>query len=421
MTVGERIAQLRKEHTLSQEELGEQLNVSRQAIYKWERNASLPEIEKLIALSKLFGVSVGYLLGVEEQHAQSDPETAPGELSEQQTKLAEEIASRYIAALPQTAKRKKWPYVAAAAAAVAVLLALSTLNGKLNRLDQQYQNLQNSIVNIQDTVSNQIGGISNRVEEVLKSQNTLTADYSTELLRADPAAGTVTFALRAVPKTYVDSMQAVFSADTGTSTSAETTDTTPSGQEFSAELTCPLTDDIRLNVTFLSGDKKETQLLMQYDSLYSGSFPSVSVEAYNLMYHKVSSDGLLTLQGQFFTADDSHLAAPIINETLPPAEIVSLRVGLFLNQRLLAWAEPGAQPDSFHGDYPGTFYHLPMLEITLHPGDLLCPAAVIEDSCGRTSVVPGSWFWWDQSSGELTWADYEAVNAADQSAENWQF
>ena len=51
MTVGERIAQLRKEHTLSQEELGEQLNVSRQAIYKWERNASLPEIEKLIALS----------------------------------------------------------------------------------------------------------------------------------------------------------------------------------------------------------------------------------------------------------------------------------------------------------------------------------------------------------------------------------
>ena len=207
MTVGERIAQLRKEHTLSQEELGEQLNVSRQAIYKWERNASLPEIEKLIALSKLFGVSVGYLLGVEEQHAQSDPETAPGELSEQQTKLAEEIASRYIAALPQTAKRKKWPYVAAAAAAVAVLLALSTLNGKLNRLDQQYQNLQNSIVNIQDTVSNQIGGISNRVEEVLKSQNTLTADYSTELLRADPAAGTVTFALRAVPKTYVDGMQ----------------------------------------------------------------------------------------------------------------------------------------------------------------------------------------------------------------------
>lgn len=421
MTIGERIAQLRKEHALSQEELGEQLNVSRQAIYKWESNASLPEVEKLIVLSRLFGVSVGYLLGVEEQRAQGDPEAEPSELSEQQMKMVEEIASRYIAALPKTAKKKKWPYFAAAAAAIAALLALSTLNGKLNRLDNQYNNLQNSISSIQNTVSSQIGGISERVEEVLKGQNNLTADYSAELLHADPAAGTVTFALRAVPKTYVEGMQAVFSADTGTDTSAETTDTTPSGQKFSAELTCPLTDDIRLNVTFLSGDKKETQLLMQYDSLYSGSFPSVSVEDYNLMYHKVSSYGLLTLQNQFFTVDDNNATAYSMNEALPPADIVSLRVGLFLNQRLLAWAEPSAQPDSFHGDYPGTFYRLPMLAVTLHPGDLLCLAAVIEDSYGRTSIVPGSWFWWDKSDGELTWADYEAVNAADQSAENWQF
>ena len=152
----------------------------------------------------------------------------------------------------------------------------------------------------------------------------------------------------------------------------------------------------------------------------STAFPYVSVEDYHLMYHKVGSDGLLTLQNQFFTVDDNNATAYSMNEALPPADIVSLRVGLFLNQRLLAWAEPSAQPDSFHGDYPGTFYRLPMLEVTLHPDDLLCPAAVIEDSCGRTSIVPGSWFWWDKSDGELTWADYEAVNV-DNSVENWQF
>ena len=48
MTVGQRIAQKRKELGLSQETLGEQLGVSRQAIYKWESDATLPEIEKLI-------------------------------------------------------------------------------------------------------------------------------------------------------------------------------------------------------------------------------------------------------------------------------------------------------------------------------------------------------------------------------------
>ena len=66
MTMGQRIAQKRKEQGLSQEGLGEQLGVSRQAIYKWESGAAVPEIDKLIALSRLFGVSVGWLLGVEE-------------------------------------------------------------------------------------------------------------------------------------------------------------------------------------------------------------------------------------------------------------------------------------------------------------------------------------------------------------------
>ena len=66
MTTGQRIAAKRKELNLSQEALGEALGVSRQSIYKWESDASLPEIDKLIALSRLFGVSVGWLLGVEE-------------------------------------------------------------------------------------------------------------------------------------------------------------------------------------------------------------------------------------------------------------------------------------------------------------------------------------------------------------------
>ena len=59
MTIGQRIAQKRKEQGLSQEALGDRLGLSRQAIYKWESDAALPEIEKLVALSRLFGVSVG--------------------------------------------------------------------------------------------------------------------------------------------------------------------------------------------------------------------------------------------------------------------------------------------------------------------------------------------------------------------------
>ena len=76
LTIGQRIAAKRKELGLSQAELGEKMNVSRQSVSKWEADAALPEIDKLIALSKLYGVSVGWLLGVE-------PEGAPAREPEQ--------------------------------------------------------------------------------------------------------------------------------------------------------------------------------------------------------------------------------------------------------------------------------------------------------------------------------------------------
>lgn len=62
MTFGEKLLQLRKAHGLSQEELAEQLNVSRQAISRWEAGASLPDTVHVVKLSKLFGVTTDYLL-----------------------------------------------------------------------------------------------------------------------------------------------------------------------------------------------------------------------------------------------------------------------------------------------------------------------------------------------------------------------
>lgn len=66
MTMGQRIAERRRLLGLSQEALGEKLGLSRQAVSKWESDGAVPEIDKLIAMSRLFGVSVGWLLGTEE-------------------------------------------------------------------------------------------------------------------------------------------------------------------------------------------------------------------------------------------------------------------------------------------------------------------------------------------------------------------
>lgn len=62
MTLGEKIYKLRTERGLSQETFGDKLGVSRQSVSKWETEQSIPELEKIIALSEFFGVSTDYLL-----------------------------------------------------------------------------------------------------------------------------------------------------------------------------------------------------------------------------------------------------------------------------------------------------------------------------------------------------------------------
>ena len=61
MTIGQRISELRKDHGYSQEYVAEKLDVSRQAVSKWECDASSPDTYNLIALAELFGVSVEYI------------------------------------------------------------------------------------------------------------------------------------------------------------------------------------------------------------------------------------------------------------------------------------------------------------------------------------------------------------------------
>ena len=66
MNLADRILYLRKKKGISQEELAEQLLISRQAVSKWESGQSAPDLEKIVMLSDYFEVTTDYLLkGVE--------------------------------------------------------------------------------------------------------------------------------------------------------------------------------------------------------------------------------------------------------------------------------------------------------------------------------------------------------------------
>lgn len=73
MTLGQRIQAHRTRLGLSQEGLGDKLGVSRQAVSKWEADGAVPDTDKLIALSKLFGISLNELLQVDGPPPAGEP------------------------------------------------------------------------------------------------------------------------------------------------------------------------------------------------------------------------------------------------------------------------------------------------------------------------------------------------------------
>lgn len=62
MTLAEKIMDLRKRAGLSQEDLANELGVTRQSVSKWESTSATPDVAKIVQMSKLFGVSTDYLL-----------------------------------------------------------------------------------------------------------------------------------------------------------------------------------------------------------------------------------------------------------------------------------------------------------------------------------------------------------------------
>ena len=84
MTFGEKMQALRQSAGMSQDALAERLDVSRQAVSRWERDETMPETDKVVVLADIFGVTTDYLLrpqaaeqpSAEEHPPRSDPTQA---------------------------------------------------------------------------------------------------------------------------------------------------------------------------------------------------------------------------------------------------------------------------------------------------------------------------------------------------------
>ncbi len=78
MNLGENIYKFRTQKNMSQGDLADALDVSRQSVSKWENNSAVPELEKLIKMAQIFGITIDELVaGVEKEQPEPQPQPAP--------------------------------------------------------------------------------------------------------------------------------------------------------------------------------------------------------------------------------------------------------------------------------------------------------------------------------------------------------
>lgn len=246
-TLGRRIQEGRKAAELSQEALGERLGVSRQAVSKWEADAAIPELENLIAMSRIFGVTVGCLLGVEEAAKTDREDQSPA--PEMDWSRIETLAAKY--SQERRERERKWTRrlaVLGGGAGVCLLALALALAFHIHSAQRQLEYLQSQVDSVrgQSTVVVQPSGEKG---ELASSQVNITG--------FDLEAETVTLALSAVPAEKKTDTTAVFSAKLADGT--ELTQAAESGTAFTAsDWTVPMSESVELSVILTSGEEVRT-------------------------------------------------------------------------------------------------------------------------------------------------------------------
>ncbi len=206
MTLGQRIQQLRKQKALSQEGLGEALGVSRQAVSKWEGDNGIPELDTLIAMSRLFGVTLGELLGVEEPQEQPQPETAPPQPpkdSRADESHTRRVLEEYVRQTRTGQTRQRKGIAVLAGVLAGALLLCITQIGSLRSTVRQ---LRSQVSLLESRVDNGLNGISGQIRDsiyaVLEENERLTSSFDWEIVSFDALAETVTLDFHATMKEY---------------------------------------------------------------------------------------------------------------------------------------------------------------------------------------------------------------------------
>lgn len=392
MTLGQRIQELRKAAGLSQEALGEALGVSRQAVSKWEGDNGIPELDTLIAMSRLFGVTVGQLLGVEEAApAQADAPEAEAAPTMDEERV-EAILSRYVEESRRYEPERKptilsWMLAAVVLVAAFAIAAVSI--GRVREVRNDINDLWDNVSQIESIVTNvrnQMGGLSenirDQVSSALEMQIDFISDFSHELTAVDIENQTVTLRFDATLREYTarSTLQVLVNWTKTDETTGQTASEFVPGPDFTAEITIPMcyTAQVVVRVADDSGAIREQKI---DETLYYHP-ESFRLKAYNLLQpfsFTVSRWGSTTV-----SVDGSSANLDILSQHPEVYWPVQAELTAWVNEKqvyfgTLKLTQPERGSEYFFAAPAGGYCEIRMTE-----GDTFRVMARVTDNFGRT-------------------------------------
>lgn len=382
MTLGQRIQELRKQRGMSQESLGDALGVSRQAVSKWEGDNGIPELDTLIAMSRLFEVTVGQLLGVEEVSEPKDKTS-----HETDEAKVEAVLRHYV---EQTATDdRSWftRWGSTVSQAIIITTVFIVMFAQLTSLRSTVRLLQHDLSTLQVNVSNMQGNLSsqirNTIYDVLAEEAKLLSTFEWEIVDFDLDDQTATLRLDATMKEYTAGSKLQFCAawKKVDQTEGQTVSDWVDGPNFQSEITLPLNYNtvISIRVEAADGNIKEQVLQEPIYELHPDNF--------HLSARNLTTPFAVTVKG-FNFSDTTTMAeqAFIIIDSIYPsffwpekAEVTAYLNGTEVMRENMMIAPSNDYEQMFTASLQDTYYKL-----TLKDGDLLEISLVVTDNLGRT-------------------------------------
>ncbi len=386
MTLGQRIQELRKQRGMSQEALGDALGVSRQAVSKWEGDNGIPELDTLIAMSRLFEVTVGQLLGVEEAAEQKYETT--NEAEEDKEAQVEAVLRRYV---EQTTKKDERSWLARqgwiVSAAIILTTAFIVMFAQIGSLRSTVRLLRSDLSNLQVDVSNNqsnlTGHIRNTIYDVLTEEANLLSTFEWEIVDFDLDNQTATLRFDATMKEYAAGSKLQFCAawtkvdDTEGKTDGDWVD----GPNFQSEITLPLNYNtvISIRVEDADGNIKEQVIQTPLYELHPDNF--------HLYARNLTTPFAITTKGFGIISQTAKAEqAYIVIESIFPdffwpekAEVTAYVNDVEVMSEVMTIAPSGREKQIFNASIKDTYY-----DLTLENGDTLEIVLVVTDNLGRT-------------------------------------